>query len=514
MLRAPLPSIELEASPSTSPGLTTTAPGSVTPFPGGDLESPGVWEKALATRAPGKELILMAVGDTRDHRRAQKDPALKRISLEFVVNLVRNLHSFGIDHYLMLASSEDLCNRLRATYDIQGCAWSSHLHAHPGLPSWNLQPGDMFLLWAQQWHYVAKAIEHNVNVMRVDSDVVFTENPYPILKGPLFSRFNVLAQTDIFKERIECGQRMSVVPPEETERVKALVGDLNLCGKGGGPLINVGLVYIQNAKLGGAIHDVVTGTVAQIVSLLDSLAEGSEKGDPNRLIDQPIMREQINKHNKRGGWYMMNAEQSAGIYGMEAPCPHAPEVCDQVTKARRQTAFAVATLQKDGDSMEETWVGAPDWLFGRACVKHVTNVNKMLPRFNSSSSGTMCPSAAGNPAPGPLGAAMVGIHMVYSKAKKRKNLMEAMQWWNVEVPADEIPPGSTCQDPLAGQGLLFSHTFLRQVTPSEGRGFMCSMRPTSKGCACCVGIPETISNEDLEGLHIEDLLPLFGVEAI
>eukprot|EP00854_Cymbomonas_tetramitiformis_P008344 gene8344-9918_t len=410
----------------------------------------------------------MAVGDTRDHRRAQKDPALKRISLEFVVNLVRNLHSFGIDHYLMLASSEDLCNRLRATYDIQ-------------------------------WHYVAKAIEHNVNVMRVDSDVVFTENPYPILKGPLFSRFNVLAQTDIFKERIECGQRMSVVPPEETERVKALVGDLNLCGKGGGPLINVGLVYIQNAKLGGAIHDVVTGTVAQIVSLLDSLAEGSEKGDPNRLIDQPIMREQINKHNKRGGWYMMNAEQSAGIYGMEAPCPHAPEsleryyqvvfcngstcaenftgkfaVCDQVTKARRQTAFAVATLQKDGDSMEETWVGVQRVLRMR--------LRRLYP-----------------------GAAMVGIHMVYSKAKKRKNLMEAMQWWNVEVPADEIPPGSTCQDPLAGQGLLFSHTFLRQVTPSEGRGFMCSMRPTSKGCACCVGIPETISNEDLEGLHIEDV---------
>jgi hypothetical protein len=62
----------------------------------------------------------------------------------------------------------------------------------------------MFLLWAQQWHYALKAIELGKNVLRMDSDVYFTEDPYPILHGPLFSRFHIVAQTDVFHRKVEC----------------------------------------------------------------------------------------------------------------------------------------------------------------------------------------------------------------------------------------------------------------------------------------------------------------------
>ena len=43
-----------------------------------DLEAPCAHEKALAARARAsdKELMVLAVGDTRDHRRMHKDPAL------------------------------------------------------------------------------------------------------------------------------------------------------------------------------------------------------------------------------------------------------------------------------------------------------------------------------------------------------------------------------------------------------------------------------------------------------
>jgi hypothetical protein len=34
--------------------------------------------------------------------------------------------------------------------------------------------------------------------MRVDSDVVFLEDPYPILNGPLLKPFALVSQTDIF----------------------------------------------------------------------------------------------------------------------------------------------------------------------------------------------------------------------------------------------------------------------------------------------------------------------------
>lgn len=54
------------------------------PIPGGDLESPGVLEASFAARSVGGELIFLSVGDTRDHRRAAKDPALKSIRWELL----------------------------------------------------------------------------------------------------------------------------------------------------------------------------------------------------------------------------------------------------------------------------------------------------------------------------------------------------------------------------------------------------------------------------------------------
>ena len=43
-----------------------------TSFAGGDLEHAGVLEKALAARAPTRELVFISVADTRDHRRQHK----------------------------------------------------------------------------------------------------------------------------------------------------------------------------------------------------------------------------------------------------------------------------------------------------------------------------------------------------------------------------------------------------------------------------------------------------------
>ena len=53
-------------------------------------------EAALAHRAPDKELIFLSVGDTRDHRRVNKDPSLRTISVDFLLNLLANLNQLGI----------------------------------------------------------------------------------------------------------------------------------------------------------------------------------------------------------------------------------------------------------------------------------------------------------------------------------------------------------------------------------------------------------------------------------
>ena len=74
-------------------------------------------EAALAARAPAKELIFLSVGDTRDHRRMGKDPALRTISVDFLLNLLANLKKLRIGHYLIL-TTKTLCAKLQQELEV------------------------------------------------------------------------------------------------------------------------------------------------------------------------------------------------------------------------------------------------------------------------------------------------------------------------------------------------------------------------------------------------------------
>ena len=52
----------------------------------------------------------------------------------------------------------------------------------------------MFLMWAQQWRYICRAMELGYRVLRADTDVYFAEDPYPILNGPLFGRYEMVVR--------------------------------------------------------------------------------------------------------------------------------------------------------------------------------------------------------------------------------------------------------------------------------------------------------------------------------
>ena len=95
--------------------------------------------------------------------RAQ-DPALRTISLEFVRTLLANLHKLEIDETLILTTRKMCVRVLQSQHGLYNCAWSSLWTDHPGLPKWSLAAGDMFLLWAQQWRYIARALELGYSV--------------------------------------------------------------------------------------------------------------------------------------------------------------------------------------------------------------------------------------------------------------------------------------------------------------------------------------------------------------
>ena len=435
-----------------------------------DLEAPGALEKALAARARAsdKELMVLAVGDTRDHRRMHKDPALSQVSVDFAINLVENLAALGLRNYLMLTSSAQLCDELRRDADVDGCAHSSHLtDREKELQRWGLKPGDMFLLWAQQWRVVQRALEAGYSVMRVDSDVVFLEDPYLALRGPLLSPFAMVSQTDVFDlgTRPRCDADTGVTNEPGHPDVKRCDSS-SLKSQ---PQLNIGLVYFRRSAMAddgptlGVIKDMLNAFTAKLLGDVQVNDDGNPIAEA--LLDQPLFREAVSTRVRRGSGWKVASGSSGEVYAsigsdgdasdgdasdgaaVGDECPHARTTCDAIAAERRRTDIAFASLGEG--EWSELAAGAPDWLFGRGCVKTVADAPRALAHLRSirstnapasidgSGENGTCETRAGvvNRAPGVggVGGGVVAVHMVYSKARKRADAMEAMGWWRASV---------------------------------------------------------------------------------
>ena len=183
----------------------------------GDLEAAGELEKAIEVVSRRGELVLLH----GDHLR-----------LRMLVNLIAELNSHAIFHILLLGFSEDTCDRLRARKRI-GCAHSSFLRAPPGRTArsrgasaelvegarrWELAP--KYVAWIQKFRYIRLLLEARVNLLALDSDVLVATDPYPHLRGA-FGGYTLVTMFDT---------------------------------KGGFANTNVGVMYIQNATIGGPVH--------------------------------------------------------------------------------------------------------------------------------------------------------------------------------------------------------------------------------------------------------------------
>ena len=109
-----------------------------------------------------------------------------------------------------------------------------------------------------------------------------------------------------------------------------------------------------------------------------------------------------------------------------------------------------------------------------------------------------------NHAPGGngVGSGLVAVHMVYSKARKRRDAMEAMGWWRAHVHGRGSAPDTQRRRELAvtesvekvceggdGRGVLFAHTYFRQMDPGA-RAFVCARGTKLGGCPCCEPVPD------------------------
>ena len=178
----------------------------------GDIAAPGEFRRMVNTVSVGGEIVLLH-GDF--HR------------LRMLVNLIANLNEHDIYHILLLGFNQATCTQL-ARRRLIGCAHSSYLWDESAdgeagqlarrRSRWTLAP--KYVAWIQKFHYMRLLIEAKINILALDSDVVATSSPYPHLHGP-FRSFHMVTAFDT---------------------------------KGGFANINVGVVYTQNASVGGAVH--------------------------------------------------------------------------------------------------------------------------------------------------------------------------------------------------------------------------------------------------------------------
>ena len=478
------------------------------PFIGGDLEHPGVIEAALAARAPSKELIFLSVGDTRDHRRQYKDPALRTISLDFLLNLLSNFRTLGIEHHFLLTTKK-LCKQVMQGEHCQyNCAWTSLWHDHPSLTEWSLKAGDMFLMWAQQWRYICRAIELGYRVLRTDTDVYFAEDPYPILAGPLFRQYSMLVQQDFGGP---LGGRPSCA------NAHGATGGGTCGNHRGTALLNIGLLYVRSSANGGAFA-VINGTWARFLTMLSG---PRNKQDVQALIDQPLMRQLVDElavpddelQKRSRGWVVMRGDAGAVYGGADSCALRADGACASVAAERAKTPFLVQTVRPrarpNGAPTAERVALAPDWLFGRGCLTHVRQPAKLMraARGVEAERATRCrqPPDTGRlamPAPGPAAGLLVATHFVYSMALKRKRTFRAFGWDASPKHNRTSYADGTCWE-RAQKGVVFGHTFFAQT---EAKSILCAMpQGQDSECACCAGMPslQDLQKSDSPALRLE-----------
>ena len=518
------------------------------PFPGGDLEQHGTLQGFLDHRAsPSRTLVFLSVADTRDHRRQYKDPALRTISIDFTLNLVSNLRQLGLDNFGIL-TTKSLCRTLQRQHCLHACAWTSLWHEHAGLATWGLRPGDMFLMWAQQWHYISRAVALGYSILRADADVYLAEDPFPILNGPLLAPFHLVVQQDFggpLGGRPAC-QRVLLPRHDPTRSAIASCGTHH-----GTALLNIGLLFVRGLRSASEAQGVeansaargiargdgrgalamINGTWARFLEQLSrprrSVGSGvtAQPQHVESLIDQEMMRRLVGElatsaPGKPSRRWTVVPGGAAQVYPPEASVATACALreraaCARVQAERSRTAFLAQTvahpeaLRRQQQSRThqpfDRIALAPDWLFGRGCLLAVRSPLPLLASLQTTAplEQTRCemPPARGRqvqPAPGPAAGMLVATHFVYSMALKRKRTFRAFGWDAVPAGTNRTayPQGDACWR-RSQRGMLFSHTFMAQT--ESFRAVLCAL-PSGSGpeCSCCVGLK---SLEPASGPH-------------
>jgi hypothetical protein len=174
------------------------------------------------------------------------------------VNLMRQLASWSLDRRsLLLADEQRTCHRAVRVWSWLACGWSRGI---PGFAERYASTGvvQLWTLWSAKWLVLARLVEMRVSVLMLDSDMVLTADPYPLLHSEALARFHLL------------------IPPE-------------------GARVNVGWLYARGATATGGLHSLLWDMVRRLRLFISQITLRDRRGAPSveGLWDQGLFTDAL-----------------------------------------------------------------------------------------------------------------------------------------------------------------------------------------------------------------------------
>ena len=129
-----------------------------------DVESTGLRRLAEARSSPEKDIVLISTN---------------KGSIQITANLVANLASVGVHHYIVLASTPELCASVSGRI---ACVWSTLLDPYLERLR-NVVPGPALLyrLWLLRQIYAGRLASMGFNPFMLDSDSIVFHDPFKVI---------------------------------------------------------------------------------------------------------------------------------------------------------------------------------------------------------------------------------------------------------------------------------------------------------------------------------------------
>ena len=391
----------------------------------GELEAPGVFTSALASRAQGQDRdVILFVTDRRHTHYAH--------------NLLLNLEELGLARRsLAIASDAEACAKLlaRAPYDSVVCGHSRYLR--PGantsinlaLRAWHIGANHIFHLWWQRWHYLAWAVRLGYSAMSLDTDISLRGDPYAALFRGALAHHHLFVGLDS--------------EASGTERPGVF------------PMINVGLVYCRRCDSVGPSQRVIAEVPRRVHALLLGPVRWKTKNRRSDIAERVLWEQDLFKDAIEHVAFSLPPHESRHALGNADTPPRDP----------------AAHLRGWRFDHHPPVPGAPPVLFpwlplhGRAGGVNSSESLCALPLFafspwNVPPHGAAC-AGQWTRRPSPV---LVG-HMVGCTSKHLT--MRQLGWWHYSVSAEDT--GGTVAQAAAAAPMASGAAPLRAVFPRRSR---------------------------------------------